>query len=111
MAVKNLPNYTSGDGFGMPLNIRRGNPNPLDNSELFESYADAQDYAINNPVAYVGQIITTVATAIDGSISTTTYRIEDEAGTLKQLTADGDIDMDEITEQDIDDIISSVFGS
>lgn len=111
MAKANVPNYDDGQGFGSPLNIRRGNPNPLDNSELFSSYADAVSYAATSPVSYVGQIITTVVEALDGTIMTTSYRIEDEAGTLKQITTDGDIDMDEITEQEIDDIIFSIFGS
>ena len=34
MAKFNVPNYTSADGLGFPLNFRRGNPNPLDNSSV-----------------------------------------------------------------------------
>lgn len=57
MAVKNIDNYTAGDGFGLPLNIRRGNPNPLDNSYLWGSYEEAAVYAATSPIAYVGQLI------------------------------------------------------
>lgn len=111
MAKANLKNYTDASGFGAPLNLRRGNPNPLDNSELFESFEKAQDYATNSPISYVGQIITTVVESLSGDIVTTSYRIEDEAGTLKQIATGEEIDLDEITERDIDDILFSVFGS
>ena len=41
MAVKNLANYTDKDGLGFPLNFRRGNTNPLDNSSLWGTLAAA----------------------------------------------------------------------
>lgn len=85
MAKYNLENYTSADGLGFPLNFRRGNPNPLDNSSVWASLTAAQNYAATDPVAYVGQILTVVDTAEDGTTSVKAYSIQDEAGTLKEV--------------------------
>lgn len=82
MAKFNLEKYTVADGLGFPLNFRRGNPNPLDNSSVWASLAAAQNYAANDPVAYVGQILTVVDNA--NGIATV-YSIQDEAGTLKKV--------------------------
>lgn len=82
MAKYNLNKYTSADGLGFPLNFRRGNPNPLDNSSVWASLESAQAYAANDPVAYVGQILTVVDNA-EGIA--TVYSIQDEAGTLKKV--------------------------
>lgn len=82
MAKYNLDKYTSVDGLGFPLNFRRGNPNPLDNSSVWASLEAAQNYAATDPVAYVGQILTVVDNA---SGVATVYAIQDEAGTLKKV--------------------------
>ena len=82
MAKYNLDKYTSADGLGFPLNFRRGNPNPLDNSSVWASIEDAQNYAATDPVAYVGQILT-VVDKVNGIA--TVYAIQDEAGTLKKV--------------------------
>ena len=82
MAKYNLNKYTSADGLGFPLNFRRGNPNPLDNSSVWASLESAQAYAANDPVAYVGQIITVVDNTAGIA---TVYSIQDEAGTLKKV--------------------------
>lgn len=82
MAKYNLNKYTSADGLGFPLNFRRGNPNPLDNSSVWASLEAAQAYAANDPVAYVGQILTVVDNT-EGIA--TVYSIQDEAGTLKKV--------------------------
>ena len=60
MAKYNLENYLDKDGLGFPLNFRRGNPNPLDNSSVWKSLAEAQNYAQTDPTAYVGQILSVV---------------------------------------------------
>ena len=79
MAVYNLPNYTNDQGFGLPLNIRRGNPNPLDNSAVWASLDAAKNYAKTDPTAYVGQIISVV----DNTNSVVdVYKINDTAGNL-----------------------------
>ena len=85
MAKYNIENYTSADGLGFPLNFRRGNPNPLDNSSVWASLEAAQNYAATDPVAYVGQVLTVVNTAEDGTQSVTAYTIQDESGTLKEV--------------------------
>lgn len=96
MAVYNLPNYTNEQGFGLPLNIRRGNPNPLDNSSVWKSLAEAQNYAQTDPTAYVGQIISVVnytPAVLDGEGAVATpsqstvevYYIKDEAGVLEPV--------------------------
>ena len=82
MAKYNLDKYTSADGLGFPLNFRRGNPNPLDNSSVWASIEDAQNYAATDPVAYFGQILTVVDN-VNGIA--TVYAIQDEAGTLKKV--------------------------
>ena len=82
MAKYNLDKYTAADGLGFPLNFRRGNPNPLDNSSVWASLEAAQNYAANDPVAYVGQILTVVDNT--NGIATV-YSIQDEAGTLKKV--------------------------
>ena len=79
MAVYNLPNYTNDQGFGLPLNIRRGNPNPLDNSAVWASLSAAQNYAQTDPTAYVGQIISVVDNA---NSVVDVYKINDTAGNL-----------------------------
>ena len=88
MAVYNLPNYLAKDGFGMSLNIRRGNPNPLDNSSVWASLAEAQNYAKTDPVAYVGQILTVVTDVVVDEVTVktaTAYVIDNEAGDLKEV--------------------------
>lgn len=88
MAVFNLPNYLAKDGFGMSLNIRRGNPNPLDNSSVWASLEAAQNYAKTDPVAYVGQVLTVVTDVVVGeeTVKTATaYVIDNEAGDLKAV--------------------------
>ena len=82
MAKYNLDKYTAADGLGFPLNFRRGNPNPLDNSSVWASLEAAQTYAASDPVAYVGQILTVVDNANGVA---TVYSIQDEAGTLKKV--------------------------
>lgn len=88
MAVFNVLNYNAKDGFGMSLNIRRGNPNPLDNSSVWASLEAAQNYAKNDPVAYVGQVLTVVTDVVVGeeTVKTATaYVIDNEAGDLKEV--------------------------
>ena len=112
MASKSMiVDYDQDYGYGSPLNIRRGNPLPLDNDFVKLSYSDAVDYAQNDPVAYVGQILAVIEETLGGEESTTLYQIMDTSGTLKKISSEGDIGLDEITEQEIDDIMFSVFGS
>ena len=96
MAKYNLEKYVAADGLGFPLNFRRGNPNPLDNSSVWKSLVEAQNYAQNDPTAYVGQILSVVsytpAVIDDEGVETTpsqstveVYYIKDEVGTLEPV--------------------------
>ena len=90
MAKFNLHTYTDADGIGFPLNFRRGNGHPLDQSELYDSYEAAVEYATNDPVAYVGQVITVLEFSASDTerttpIAATVYSIQDETGTLKKV--------------------------
>lgn len=84
MAIYNLPNYNVKNGFDMPLNMNRANPDPLDNSSLWGSYAEALEYAKTSPVAYVGQVLSVVNVAEEEGIQehkVDLYKIElDAAG-------------------------------
>lgn len=96
MAKYNLENYLEKDGLGFPLNFRRGNPNPLDNSSVWNSLAAAKNYAQTDPTAYVGQILSVVnytpaVTDEEGAVVTASqstvevYYIKDEAGNLEAV--------------------------
>lgn len=86
----------------LPINIKRGNPIPLDTTSVHyptfgETYISAYDnahaYAKSNPVAYVGQIITVCeGDMVNGSFvpdmsreSSGVYYIADKKGTLVKL--------------------------
>lgn len=86
MAIYNLDNYLEKDGLGFPLNFRRGNPNPLDNSSVHATYGAATTYALTDPTAYVGQVLTVVYADEEKTvIDPTVYVIKDEAGTLEPV--------------------------
>ena len=96
MAKYNLENYLEKDGLGFPLNFRRGNPNPLDNSSVWNSLEAAKNYAQTDPTAYVGQILSVVnytpaVTDEEGVVTTASqstvevYYIKDEAGNLEAV--------------------------
>jgi len=90
MAIYNLLKYTEKDGIGFPMNFRRGNPNPLDNSSVHISLEAAQTYARTSPIAYVGQILSVVNRANDGTLSVDVYKIDNEAGDLKRVGSHND---------------------
>ena len=46
-----------GNFMGLPMNVARGNPIPLDKSEIWYSYEEMAAYAMSDPIAYVGQIL------------------------------------------------------
>lgn len=50
----------NGNSMGLPMNINRGNPIPLDTTEIWYSLAEAQAYARTGATAYVGQRISVV---------------------------------------------------
>ena len=84
----------------LPINIKRGNPIPLDTTSIHYPTAgglsaldNAKDYAKNNPVAYVGQIITVCEGIFSNDsfvpnmahIDSGIYYIADKSGTLVKL--------------------------
>lgn len=91
MAVNNLSVYNpANDGMALPLSITRGNPNPLDDTYLYDTLANAQAYAASGATAYVGQNICVLNTDIVNG-KPTLYVIEDVAGTLKPVGDAADI--------------------
>jgi len=83
-----------GNFMGLPMNIQRGNPIPLDDSSVYYDKTTMETYAKSGATAYVGQIITLVNEA---SKTCEAYMISNEAGTLVKLaqtTTSGDLSSD-----------------
>lgn len=62
------------------VTFKRTNPVPIEMYSIFGSSEDASSYSTNNPVAYVGQIITVIE---DGAV--THYTIKNAEGDLEEL--------------------------
>lgn len=76
----------------LPMNIKRGNPIPLDTTAVWYNKTELENYAKNGATAYVGQVLTLVA---GGKCEA--YMISNEIGTLVKLaqtTASGDLASD-----------------
>lgn len=76
----------------LPMNIKRGNPIPLDTTAVWYNKTELETYAASGATAYVGQVLTLVA---GGKCEA--YMISNEAGTLVKLaqtTASGDFASD-----------------
>ena len=71
-----------GNFMGLPMNIARGNPIPLDKSEIWYSYEEMINYAQTSPVAYVGQILGLV-NEVDNTA--TAYIILNTDGEVKEV--------------------------
>lgn len=99
----------SGNFMGLPMNIQRGNPIPLDDTSVWYAegitgapankvgFTAMQAYAASGATAYVGQILTYVE-----ANTATAYLVADAAGTLVKLaatTASGDLATDVATLQ------------
>ena len=99
----------SGNFMGLPMNIQRGNPIPLDDTSVWYAegvtgapagkvgFTAMQTYAASGVTAYVGQILTYVE-----ANTATAYLIADAAGTLVKLaatTTSGDLVADVATLQ------------
>lgn len=98
-----------GNFMGLPMNIQRGDPIPLDDSSVYYSKATMETYAKSGVTAYVGQIVTLVD---ETNKTCEAYMISNEAGTLIKLastTASGDLASDVATLQgQVTDLISKV---
>ena len=78
----------------LPLSIRRGNPFPLDEYSVWYNYEQMENYAKNNPVAYVGQVLVYVN---ESKNTVDAYVIQNIGGVLMKLaasTASGDLASD-----------------
>lgn len=76
----------------LPMNIKRGNPIPLDTTAVWYNKTELETYAASGATAYVGQVLTLVS---GGKCEA--YMISNEAGTLVKLaqtTASGDLASD-----------------
>lgn len=76
----------------LPMNIKRGNPIPLDTTAVWYDKTELETYAVSGATAYVGQVLTLVADS-----KCEAYMISSEAGTLVKLaqtTATGDLATD-----------------
>lgn len=76
----------------LPMNIKRGNPIPLDTTAVWYNKTELENYAKTGATAYVGQVLTLVA---GGKCEA--YMISNEAGTLVKLaqtTTSGDLASD-----------------
>ena len=81
----------------LPMNIKRGNPIPLDTTAVWYDKTKLETYAASGATAYVGQILTLYA---GGKCEA--YMISNEDGTLVKLaqtTASGDLASDVATLQ------------
>lgn len=76
----------------LPMNIKRGNPIPLDTTAVWYDKTKLETYAKSGATAYVGQVLTLIAGG-----KAEAYMISNEAGTLVKLaqtTASGDLATD-----------------
>ena len=91
----------------LPMNIKRGNPIPLDTTAVWYNKTELETYAATGATAYVGQILTLVA---DNKCEA--FMISNEAGTLiklAQTTASGDLAHDvAVLQGQVADLISKV---
>ena len=91
----------------LPMNIKRGNPIPLDTTSVWYNKTELETYAASGATAYVGQILT-----LYDDDKCEAYMISNEAGTLIKLastTVSGDLASDVATLQgQVADLISKV---
>ena len=86
-----------------PLAMKRQDAFALDPTGVWPSLEAAEDYAKNNPTAYVGQHLSVVADGIS-----TAYQIKDAAGNLEELGA-GAVDV--ATDEEVREMFDEVFGA
>lgn len=73
---------------GIPKSIDRSEPIPLDNTELWNSYTEAKNYAKNGLTSYVGQSLKVVDTEDD---EVYLYVIRNENGDLRKIVDEYDL--------------------
>lgn len=70
------------------LQFKRQFNTPLDNSEVYYSFTEAQNYAKNSAIAYVGQIVSVVN---ETTKTVDLYKIVNEAGDLDLIASSADV--------------------
>lgn len=83
-----------GNFMGLPMNIARGNPIPLDTTAVWYTQTEMENYAKTGATAYVGQVLTLVD---ETNNTASAWLITNAAGTLLKLaatTASGDLATD-----------------
>lgn len=76
----------------LPMNIKRGNPIPLDTTAVWDNKAELEAYAKSGATSYVGQILTLFADGVAEA-----YLISNEVGDLVKLaqtSGTGDVSTD-----------------
>lgn len=76
----------NGSSMGLPMNINRGNPIPIDSTMVWYSLEEAQQYAVTGVTAYVGQLLSVVD---ETNNTTSVYVIINEAGDLLEISSAG----------------------
>jgi hypothetical protein len=92
-----------------PLSMSRQDAFPLDRSSVLYSLEDAQTYAKESPLAYVGQLISVV---VDGVSSI--YQIKNTDGELEQLgaeTQNATDGMEVSTDEEVNEMLAEIFGN
>lgn len=82
-----------GNSMGLPMNISRGNPIPIDSTEVWYSLEDAQNYAKSGATAYVGQTIKVID---DSTNIAKVYLIKNKAGDLEEIIAGSQVEWETI---------------
>lgn len=95
-----------GNYMGLPMNIARGNPIPLDTTEIWYSLSELETYAKSGATAYVGQIVQLVDEA---GGTATAYIIANTNGDLLEVgsATAGDGKTIELTDEGILRIVGS----
>lgn len=77
-----------GNSMGLPMNINRGNPIPVDTTEVWYSLDSAKEYAKNGATAYVGQKISVID---ETNLTAIVYVIANTNGDLIQLSSSQEV--------------------
>lgn len=89
-----------------PLTIKRQDAFSMDPTEIWPSLEAAQEYARNNPTAYVGQEL---AVIVNGEAQR--YFIKNVAGDLEELGS-GNINESSIaSDAEVTEMLNEVFGA
>ncbi len=99
----------NGSFMALPINIKRGNPIPVDTTTVWYSLTEMEEYAKNGATAYVGQVVSLVN---ETNNSVEAYMISNTSGDLVKLaqtTKSGNLASDVATLQNqVSDLLATV---